>query len=475
MKDNFLWGGAEAAHQVEGAYKVDGKGLSIADVLTSGTAKSPRLITDGILPNKYYPNHEAIDFYHRYESDVKLMAEMGFKCFRTSIAWTRIFPNGDDEIPNEQGLRFYDRLFDLLNSNGIKPVVTLSHFEMPLHLVNEYGGWRSRKLIDLFVRFATICFKRYHSKVEYWLTFNEINNQSLTENPLFAYTNSGIKFKPNENREQVVYQASHYEFVASAMAVQVAHQIDASLKVGCMVAASPFYPNKPMPDDILKAQWMNRRQYFYSDVQCRGFYPEYIKKYWDREGISLDITQDDLSELKAGTVDYIGFSYYLSSTVSSEDSVERVGSGNAAGVDTVENPYLTRSEWGWQIDPKGLRYYINEMTDRYSLPLFIVENGLGARDTIDVDGKIHDKYRIDYLQSHIKQMEIAIEQDGANIIGYTVWGCIDPVSFTTGQMSKRYGMIYVDLDDAGHGSLNRMKKDSFFWYKQVIQNNGVSL
>jgi 6-phospho-beta-glucosidase len=474
MNSDFLWGGAEAAHQVEGAFNVDGKGLSIADVMTAGSVSREREITDNVKSGKFYPNHEAIDFYHHYEEDVRLMQEMGFKCFRTSIAWTRIFPTGEEDKPNEKGLEFYDHLFDSLIAHGIQPVVTLSHFEMPLNLVNKYGGWRSRKLIDLFLKFAVTCFERYHDKVKYWMTFNEINNQSMLENPLFAFTNSGLKFNDADNREQVVFQASHYEFVASALAVQAGHQIDNSLKIGCMVAASPYYYNKPRPDDILKAQWMNRRQYLYSDVQCKGKYPAYIKAYWKQHNIDLDITDLDLRDIRVGTVDYIGFSYYLSSTVSAEENIEKVGSGNAAGTDTVNNPYLASSEWGWQIDPKGLRYYINEMMDRYDLPLFIVENGLGATDTISADGKIHDEYRIEYLKAHIREMEKAIQFDGADIIGYTVWGCIDPVSFTTGQMTKRYGMVYVDRDDLGNGTMKRIRKDSFYWYKNVISANGLS-
>lgn len=300
MNKDFLWGGAVAAHQVEGAYLDGQKGLSIADVMTSGTSDQARKITAGIKDGEYYPNHNAIDFYHHYEEDIKLFAEMGFKCFRTSIAWSRLFPEGDEEVPNEEGLKFYDDLIDTLIKYNIQPIITLSHFEMPYALVVKYGGWRNRQMIGFFTKFATTCFERYHSKVKYWLTFNEINNQSLTENPIFAFTNSGLKFKEGEDREQLVYQASHYEFVASALAVKEGHEIDPQLMIGCMVAASPYYPNTPNPDDLLKAQWMNRTQYFYSDVQCRGFYPEYMIKHWERKGYSIDITQSDLSILKEG-------------------------------------------------------------------------------------------------------------------------------------------------------------------------------
>ena len=471
LKENFLWGGAIAAHQVEGAYLEDGKGLSIADVMTAGSVSKPREITDGVIEGKYYPNHNGIDFYHHYKKDIDLFAEMGFKCLRTSIAWTRIFPNGDDSIPNEKGLQYYDELFDYMISKNIQPVITLSHFEMPYHLVKEYGGWRNRKCIDFFYQFATTCIRRYKNKVKYWMTFNEINNQSLTENPIYGFTNSGILYQENENREKVMYQAAHYQFVASAMAVDFAQQLDNTLQVGCMVAALPYYAYSCNPKDILKAQKCNQKQLFFTDVHVRGYYPSYILKEWEQKGYQFDITKQDLEILKKGKVHYIGFSYYLSSTVSANTNMKCVGSGNAAGTDTVENPYLKTSDWGWTIDPEGLRYYLNDMYDRYQIPLFIVENGFGAIDKLE-DNTVHDSYRIDYLKEHIKEMIKAIEQDGVDVIGYTVWGCIDPVSFTTGEMKKRYGMIYVDRDDFGYGTNTRLCKDSFFWYKNVIETNG---
>lgn len=471
MRNNFLWGGAIAAHQVEGAYLEDGKGLSIADVMTAGSHTVPRKITDGVLEGEYYPNHEGIDFYHRYKEDIDLFAEMGFKCLRTSIAWTRIFPNGDEETPNEKGLKFYDQMFDYLLSKNIQPVITLSHFEMPYHLVKKYGGWRNRKCIDFFYKFAKVCIDRYMNKVKYWMTFNEINNQTLVENPIFAFTNSGILYKDNEDSLKVMYQAAHYQFVASAKVVNYARSLQQDLHVGCMVAALPFYPQTCNPKDVLKAQKCNQKQLFFSDVQVRGYYPSYMKKEWEIKGYQLDITQEDLHIIKNGCVDFIGFSYYLTSTVSANMSVEKVGSGNAAGEDTVENPYLKTSAWGWTIDPEGLRYYLNDMYDRYQIPLFIVEHGFGAVDVIE-DGKIHDIYRIEYLRNHILEMMKAIEEDGVDVIGYTVWGCIDPISFTTGEMKKRYGMVYVDRNNDGSGSLERVKKDSFYWYKHTIETNG---
>lgn len=471
MKENFLWGGAVAAHQIEGAYNIDGKGISIADVMTAGSYTKPRQITDGIQPNIYYPNHEAIDFYHHYKEDVDMFAQMGFKCLRTSIAWTRIFPNGDEDKPNEKGLQFYDMLFDYLLEKNIQPVITLSHFEMPYHLVKKYGGWRNRKLIDFYFKFARICLDRYHKKVKYWMTFNEINNQSLLENPIYAFTNSGIIYQEHENKEKIMYQAVHYQFVASAKVVQYTKNKSYDVNIGCMVAALPYYPNTCSPDDILKAQKYNQHQLFFTDVHVRGYYPNYILKEWKQKNYQLDITEDDLTILRNGTVQFIGFSYYLTSVVSANTQLERIGSGNAAGNDTVENPYLETSDWGWTIDPKGLRYYLNDLYDRYQIPLFIVENGFGAIDTPE-NNTIHDSYRINYLREHINEMKKAIDIDGVDVIGYTVWGCIDPVSFTTGEMKKRYGMIYVDRDDDGNGTLKRYKKDSFYWYQKVILSNG---
>lgn len=474
MNKDFLWGGAVAAHQIEGAYREGGKGISAADVMTAGTRDIPREITAGIDPEKYYPNHDAIDFYHHYQEDIDLFAEMGFRCLRTSIAWTRIFPQGDETQPNEQGLAFYDDLFDYMLSKGIQPVVTLSHFEMPYYLIEQYGGWRSRSCIEFFTRFAFTCLRRYHTKVKYWMTFNEINNQILVDNPIYAFTNSGIVFQPEDNREAVVYQAAHYQFVASAMVVDFAAQLDPNLMIGCMVAAQPHYPLSCNPDDILEAQRQNRKQYFFSDVQVWGYYPAYIRQYWQRQGYELDMTADDLEWIAKGKVHYVGFSYYYTCVVTADETVARTGDLNAAGTNTVDNPYLKASDWGWTIDAKGLRYFLIELQDRYRVPLFIVENGLGAYDTLE-DGQVADDYRIDYLKAHIQQMMKAVEIDGVDLIGYTVWGCIDPVSFTTGEMRKRYGLIYVDKNDDGSGTYKRYRKKSFHWYRHVIETNGQSV
>ncbi|MCI9076188.1 MAG: 6-phospho-beta-glucosidase [Dorea sp.] len=472
MRENFLWGGAVAAHQVEGAYNTDGKGLSAADVMTGGSRQKAREITDGILADKYYPNHEGIRFYEYYREDIRLFAEMGFRCFRTSIAWSRIFPQGDEKTPNEAGLQFYDDLFDELHKYGIEPIVTLSHFEMPYGLIKKYGGWRSRKMITFYTRFAYTVMERYRNKVTYWMTFNEINNQMIVSNNIYAFTNSGILFKENDDREKVVYQAAHYQFTASAMTVKKGHEINPDFQIGCMIAASPLYPYSCNPKDILLAQREDRKfNLFFADVHARGHYPSYALKEWERRGYELDITEADLKTLAQGCVDYIGFSYYLSGVMCADPSVEKLGNDLAASPDAVENPYLPMTPWGWTIDPEGLRYVLNQYYERYELPLFIVENGFVYEDAVD-DGQIHDNNRIKYLDNHIREMVKAIEEDGVDVIGYTVWGCIDPVSFTTGEMRKRYGFIYVDKMDDGSGTYARSKKDSFYWYQDVIKKNG---
>ncbi|OIL68691.1 6-phospho-beta-glucosidase [Oenococcus oeni] len=473
LRNDFLWGGAVAAHQLEGGWNEGDKGISIADIATAGTNDKPREITDGILKDQFYPNHEAIDFYHRYPDDIKIFAELGINAFRTSIAWSRIFPNGDEERPNEKGLEFYDKLFDELLENGIEPVVTLSHFEIPYHLVTKYGGWRNRKLIKFFVRFAKTVFTRYKNKVRYWMTFNEINNQPAI-NKGSLLTNSGLLLKKNENAEKLMYQASHYEVVASALAVQIGHQINNNFKIGAMIAMVPIYPASSDPKDIFKAQRAMQARYWFADVQAKGQYPKWLVKYQEDSNFDLDITLEDLDVLKAGKVDYIGFSYYMSMTIKSKEN-EPANYKYEEERDIVNNPNIPTSEWGWQIDPKGLRYSMNWLNDKYGLPLFIVENGLGAVDEINHNHQIHDDYRINYLKDHIEQMEIVVADDGIDLIGYTPWGFIDLVSAGTGQMSKRYGLIYVDKDDSGNGTLNRYKKDSFFWYKKVIESNGENL
>ena len=459
LPDDFLWGGAVAAHQLEGGWQEGGKGVSVADVMKVGSPTAFRQITDGVLPGVYYPNHEAIDFYHRYKEDIKLFAEMGFKCFRTSIAWTRIFPNGDETEPNEEGLKFYDDLFDECLKYGIEPIVTLSHFEIPLHLANEYGGFRNRKLIDFFLNFAEVCFKRYKNKVKYWMTFNEINNQINYELDFFMFTNSGVRYKEGENKEKVMFQAAHYELVASAKAVKLGKEINPDFQIGCMIAFGPIYPLNAKPENVLMAKKAMERRYYFADVHVNGVYPSHILKHWEKMGFNIDFTDEDAKDLKAGTVDYIGFSYYMSNTI--EYKPENRDYEIDGNIHMVDNKFVQTSDWGWAIDPIGLRYSLNYLYDQYKIPLFIVENGFGAYDKRETDGSVHDQYRIDYLKAHIEQMELAVTEDGVDLMGYTPWGCIDLVSAGTGEMEKRYGFIYVDKDNKGNGTLERSRKDSF--------------
>ncbi len=476
MNKDFLWGGAFAAHQFEGGWNEGGKGVDIADVMTAGAHGVPRKITNGVVEGEYYPNHEAIDFYHHYKEDIKLFGELGLKCFRTSISWTRIFPNGDDAQPNEAGLQFYDDVFDELLKYGIEPVITLSHFEMPYHLVTEYGGWRDRRLVDFFERFATVCFERYKNKVKYWMTFNEINNQMNTINPIFLFTDSGVVLEEGENPKEVMYRAGHNELVAAAKAVAAGHRINPDMKIGCMCSFVPIYPFSCKPDDIMEAETAMHERFFFADIHCRGYYPSYALKEFEREGYDIGMLDGDDEILMAGKADYLGFSYYMSTVVKS-DAGEDVDKDDVTGglKNSVPNPFVKASDWGWQIDPVGLRYSLNILYGRYQIPLFVVENGFGAIDQIDENGKIWDPERIEYLREHIKAVEKAVDYDGVDLLGYTPWGIIDLVSFTTGEMKKRYGMIYVDRNNDGSGTMKRMKKQSFDWYKEVIATNGEDL
>ena len=470
----FLWGGAVAAHQLEGGWQEGGKGISVADVMTVGGYGKPREITDGVIEGKIYPNHEAIDFYHRYKEDLALMGEMGFKAFRTSIAWTRIFPKGDELEPNEEGLKFYDDLFDEMHKNGIEPVVTLCHFELPYHLCTEYDGFRSRKVIDMFVRFAKVCFERYKDKVKYWMTFNEINNQRNTDVPFFAMTNSGFKYKDGEDRKAVMYQVAHNEFVASAKAVIEGHKINPDFKIGCMLNIGPVYAETCRPEDSIKAMKEMDKTWFFGDVHCRGHYPGYVLREWENKGYKIEMEDGDLDVLAEGTVDYFAFSYYQTEVASTKEQ-EGAGDEFSRGAD---NPYLKKSDWGWKIDPVGLRYALNLVYERYDMPMMVVENGIGLHETEadkQADGMIHDDARIEYFRAHIEEMKKAIDEDGVDLWGYLTWGPIDLVSAGTGEMEKRYGFIYVDKNNQGEGTLARERKKSFFWYKDVIASNGEKL
>ncbi|MDR2467756.1 MAG: 6-phospho-beta-glucosidase [Spirochaetaceae bacterium] len=471
----FLWGGAIAAHQAEGAYCEDGKGLSTCDVIHGGKGRiaeilDPKAIRANIEKGEgYFPEHIAIDFYHRYKEDIALFAEMGFKVFRTSISWARIFPNGDDAQPNEAGLKFYDNLFAECAKHGIEPLVTLSHWEMPITLTAKYNGWASRALIPLFERYAATLFERYKNSVNYWLTFNEIN---MTLH--MPFLGGGVIIDNPADKDRLSMQACHNMLVASALAVKACHKIAPAAKIGSMVAAACSYPYTCKPEDVWEQKNIERMNYYLTDVQARGAYPEYAKKHLEHKGIKIEMDAQDEKLFAENCVDFVSFSYYSSCAVSTDPAITGVKtSGNIFG--GIQNPHLKSSEWGWQIDPLGLRITLNYLYDRYQKPLFIVENGLGAKDIPAADGIIADDYRIDYLREHIKAMKAAIEEDGVELWGYTTWGCIDIISASTGEMSKRYGFIYVDRDDSGNGSLTRSRKKSFAWYRDVIATNGEQL
>lgn len=468
--ENFLWGGAVAANQCEGAYNVDGKGLSVQDLLPKGIAGERR----GIITKEPTPDNlklEGIDFYHHYKEDIKLFAEMGFKVFRTSIAWSRIFPEGDEEQPNEKGLQFYDDLFDECLKYGIEPLVTISHYETPYGLSKKYNGWLNRKTVDFYVRYCKTIFTRYKKKVKYWLTFNEIN--SLMHAP---FTSGGILTPLSELSEQDLYQAMHHELVASAMATKLAHEIIPDVMVGCMILGVTIYPLTPNPDDVIKTMIHDRETLLFSDIHVRGKYPKFIQSYFKEKGIQLQMGQDDEKILAENTVDFISFSYYSSICDALDPKGAKETGGNLSH--GYVNPYVKTTEWGWQIDPQGLRYTLNRLYDRYQLPLFIVENGLGAVDELikNESGEmtVEDDYRIAFLNAHLVEVEKAIK-DGVEVLGYTSWGCIDLVSASTAEMKKRYGYIYVDRNNDGTGSMKRYKKKSFYWYKKVIETNGDSL
>jgi 6-phospho-beta-glucosidase len=474
---NFLWGGATAANQIEGAYNLDGKGLSTSDFAAykdpygkEGVNNFTFDVTSKELEaylkedSKYlFPKRWGIDFYHHYKEDIALLAEMGFKVFRMSISWARIFPTGLEEEPNEPGLQFYDNVFDECHKYGIEPLITMSHYEMPITLTRKYNGWMSRQVITLFERYARVLFQRFGNKVKYWITFNEMN-MNLTS----IYTGAGVLGDTVDNHLQSAYQASHHQFLASALAVKAFREMKVGGMIGCMINRIEPYGKTCKPEDQLQALKADQLNTFYPDVQVRGEYPSYIKSYFNTMGIHIKMEEGDLDILKEGTVDYIAFSYYMSHVMEDRPDANEL----AGRLDSpIKNPYLELSQWEWPIDPIGLRISLNKLYDRYQKPLFLVENGLGAKDVLEDNNTVHDDYRIDYIRKHIIAMREAIA-DGVELLGYTTWGCIDLISCGTSQMSKRYGFIYVDQDDQGRGTLKRYKKDSFYWYKQVIESNG---
>lgn len=474
----FLWGGATAANQFEGGWLEDGKGASVPDHIRGGTVSTPRLWDKEIDENIYYPSHEATDFYHHYKEDIALYGEMGFKCYRMSINWARIYPTGMEETPNQKGLDFYHNVFAECKKYNIEPLVTISHYELPWGLSEKYNGWAGREVIDFYVRYAKTLFTEFKEEVTLWLTFNEINIGANSFGRIMSLGMQGDDhapmFKMNETDEEKSerFTALHHQFVASALAVQAGHEINPENKIGCMIAGSMTYPFTCNPLDVKDAQnKMNMSNWFCGDVQVRGHYPYYAKRFFKDNNIVVKMEEGDEDILKKGTVDFYSFSYYMSSCASVDPDALKSAGNMFTG---IKNPYLKASDWGWQIDPEGLRIYLNEVYGRYEVPLMIVENGLGANDERSEDGKFHDDYRINYLRDHIKAMEQAVE-DGVDLMGYTMWGCTDLVSASTGEMKKRYGFVYVDRDNDGNGDMHRERKDSFYWYKKVCESNGEDL
>ncbi|MRJ46810.1 6-phospho-beta-glucosidase [Fundicoccus ignavus] len=461
----FLWGGATAANQVEGAHLKDGRGLSNIDLLPHGKDRlaiaQGHLAYDKADADAFYPSHEAVDFYHHYQEDIALMAEAGLNAYRFSIAWSRIYPTGLEATPNEAGLQFYEQVIDELLRNGIEPIVTICHFDVPKGLIDACGSWRSREMIAHYEKYAVTLFEHFKGKVKYWISFNEIN--MILHKP---FTGAGITIGPDEKRQEIIYQAAHYEMVASALVTKRLREIDPAAQLGAMLAAGDYYPYSANPADVRLAQENNQKNFFFLDVQGRGAYPQWALRTFEREGLDIDMTEEDLATLAAYPCDFISFSYYASRTSKADTSDVELNTGNAAG--GVVNPYLDKSEWGWMIDPLGLRIVMNTIWDRYQKPLMLVENGLGAKDEVTADGHIQDDYRIAYLKAHLNEMEIAMQEDGIPLIGFTMWSFIDLVSSSTGEMSKRYGLVYVDRDDAGKGTQKRLKKASFDWFKEYI-------
>lgn len=486
---NFFWGGATAANQYEGGWNEGGRGPAMTDVTTGATKDTPRFVTyvmpdgtpgkcvqmmtDGkkpegaryaVLDGYYYPNHIGTDFYHHYKEDIALFAEMGFKMFRMSIAWPRIYPKGIEEEPNKEGLEFYRNVFMELHKYGIEPLVTISHYDTPLYIEEDLGSWQNPEVIGLFEKYCHTIFAEYKDLVKYWLTFNEINSVIMLGS-----------FMPDTPKEELApgYIKLHNQFVASAKVVKYAHEHYPDFKMGCMICGLVSYPLTCDPEDILANQ-AKMRDYFYypGDVMVRGYYPAYARKTWKKYGLDPAFFEKDAQILKEGHVDFFSYSYYSTSCHTTHTDAAKDGAGNLSM--GYVNEYIKYSEWGWGMDPTGLRYSLNEIWDRYQVPIMVVENGLGALDTVEEDGSIHDAYRIEYMKGHVEAMAGALE-DGVDVIAYTPWGCIDLVSAGTGEMRKRYGMIYVDMDDEGKGTLNRSRKDSFFWYKKCIESNGEDL
>lgn len=474
MNNNFLWGGASAACQMEGAYLTDNKALTVADIITVGGKNVARRIEKNLSSNEFYPSHNAIDFYHNYKEDILLLAKLGLKSYRFSISWSRVYPNPEDDKPNEVGLTFYDNIIDLCIQYGIEPVVTLLHLDMPLVIIEKYNSWENRISVDFFLKYCETVMRRYKGKVKYWMTFNEVNHSvpKSDSDSAIAFMVSGINFKNTVDNEKIVADSVYHMILATSKVVNLAHDIDCNMKVSIMNALIPIYPETCHPEDNLQTILAAHNDFFILDTLCRGRYPKYKLNEYKSKQIDLPIIGDDLECIRRGTIDYIAYSYYMSNVVSKyKDRMNIVNAGFSYG---IENKFLEKTAWGMSIDPVGLRYSLNLLYDRYQLPIMVVENGVGVDEKVS-DGKINDNYRIDFLKKHIEQVMISINEDGVDCIGYFVWTPIDLVSGSSGEMEKRYGLVYVDLNNRLIGTGERIPKKSFYWYKRVIESNGSNL
>ncbi|MBX8937951.1 family 1 glycosylhydrolase [Enterococcus gilvus] len=472
LRKDFLWGGSIAAHQCEGAWQEGGKGPAIMDFVTKGSNREPRLITESFDPKLDYPSHLGIDFYHHYKEDIQLFKEMGFNALRISIDWSRIFPNGDEQTPNQNGLDYYEKVIDELLTNGIEPIVTLYHFELPIYLVHKYGSWKNRQVIDFYLHYCETVMRAYDGKVKYWITFNEMNHldPQSEQSDIFTYLIAGLKYSEMKNPAEDLARIGYNMTLAGVKAARLGRTINPKNKIGCVFGLNPIYSYDCQPDNVLKGFLDNDRDYYQVDAMCNGKFPKYKLKQYESLNIDLENQPNDVEDFAKGSIDFIGLNYYMSSISEPNTPVE----AETALFGGIQNPHIEQSKWGWGIDPTGIRYVMNYLYRKYELPIIITENGLGAVDQIE-NGAIHDDYRIDYLKKHIKAVKQAVEEDYVECFGYLTWGPIDLVSATTGEMSKRYGFIYVDLDNEGKGSLERSKKDSFDWYQKVIKSNGEEL
>lgn len=477
FRKDFLWGGSIAAHQCEGAWNEDGKIMGIMDLATAGSYQKKREFTKTIESDKVYPNHYGIDFYHTYKEDIALFAEMGFKCLRISIDWSRIYPNGDDEKPNQKGIQFYKDVVDELLKYGIEPMVTLFHFEMPVNVVRKYNSWLNKETIDLYLKYAKTMLEALKGKVHYWVNFNEMNHIDPTSDAsdMFVYilsglTNSDLGDTVEERRKKITLMGYNMT-VAAVKAVEIAHEVDFENKMGCVFGLTPSYAASSDPNDVFLAYRTTIRDFYQIDAMCNGAFPEYKLREYKQLGFDIEVAEDEKEAFKNGVIDFIGFNYYSSEVVTTRDDLKSEDGTLYGG---MFNPYLKKSDWGWVIDPIGLRYMLNALWRRYNKPIIITENGLGSFDELK-DNTVDDEYRIEYLREHFKEMRKSVDEDGVELFGYLMWGPIDLVSATTGEMKKRYGFIYVDRNDDGSGTNKRYKKKSFDWYKQVIESNGDNL